>query len=829
MDCPTQEENWTDSKQSNERGGRTHMTRSRRPLCGHRDDDHPLYVPRVDPSYVPRARAKVDMALKNLAQVLNALPSPVDGAIADLTARDIAALLSRAPLERRKQALRAIGIPVAPRSVGQALCRDVLARLERAHLHDVMHCATILAWSARRDLFDSATRCRPDGDRPDTIAQWSAATLRFALWTGVLASPADARVLAWAATQPWFLPRTLSEAYGVEVAAAARAVVEATPDFSVDESEEDVTGQSIDQPRVGEAADELNLRGTNVDAATKAPSEGQDGVRASVVVAAERLDELRAERAILEEALTFARTAAHRLVRTLDEGELPTTADIDAITALSDNLRHLAAALSLESPTEPNVSAIDAALVALQQQASQSLVRARIKALRTLDGGPALAEPLAALRSLVDDTLPRLADEDIANIVTGLTALANLVDLIATDGPTRADPQQLMDLQARCASILPPQLALLPIAALTSQLSWTLASAEITENTACDETNSTSLSDAASPALNSTAAMSEQRGVDETSCWASADQRCPQDSPRSRVEPHDGAAPSAETSSYPSSTPSVMPAFVGATAVVPEPPSPDSNINVVATVGDLIVARRFGLAATLAERAGMGESRPTMLRLSALADAVRGETGPCATRLRLELPTLDADLLAADTAALRLAVPALIRVALITGEHSAGALLTTLSARLERNLATISQQVGRRALQGLLIGNPLRTVLADVGELTTQVDQARTAAGEWLKRPRRLRFKRATDIANEWLAADGMIGSLLGSAAADDRSRRAEVTAQMLRLSDHSGISKEIDRLDAKHKGNSGKPLQGAGRQTWSISPPTRCTKSPNG
>jgi hypothetical protein len=54
---------------------------------------------------------------------------------------------------------------------------------------------------------------------------------------------------------------------------------------------------------------------------------------------------------------------------------------------------------------------------------------------------------------------------------------------------------------------------------------------------------------------------------------------------------------------------------------------------------------------------------------------------------------------------------------------------------------------------------------------------------------------------------------LLSAAADDDRSRRAEVTAGVLRLSSHGVIDKEIDRLDAKYKGNSGKPIQGAGRQ----------------
>ena len=137
------------------------MTRSRRSLCGHRDDD-PVYVTWIDPDYEPQDRAKVDAALAHLAEVLNTLPGPVDGAVADLTTRDIATLLSRAPLDRRKHALSAIGIPVAPRTVGQALCADVRARLERAHLHDVIHSATILTRSVRLDLLDFATGHRQD-------------------------------------------------------------------------------------------------------------------------------------------------------------------------------------------------------------------------------------------------------------------------------------------------------------------------------------------------------------------------------------------------------------------------------------------------------------------------------------------------------------------------------------------------------------------------------------------------------------------------------------------------------------------------------------------
>jgi hypothetical protein len=803
------------------------MTRSRRSLCGHSDDD-PLYVTPIDPGYEPQDRARVDAALAHLAQVLNALPGPVDGAVADLTARDIATLLARAPLDRRKHALSALGIPVAPRSVGQALCSDVRARLERAHLHDVIHCGAVLTQSVRRDLFDSAhNRRNADSDAPDLTVTWTEATLRFALWTGVRASPADARLLAWAATQPWFRPRTLSEAHAREVLAAARAVVEATPDFGADGTEQHVTGPAAIAPAAGHApADTATAGGAPSAGEAATVLSGREGdVHLPRTTGADRLDDLRAERTNLEAVLTSARAAARRLLEAADAGCLPTKADINAVVALRENLQHLAAALPLEGATAPSVTAIDSALAALEEQASRSSARARLEALRTLDGGPVLAAPLAALRSLVDDTVARFADPGVAGTVAALTALADLIDLIATGGPAHADPQRLADLQERCGPALPPpQLALLPVAALTGQLSWGSAATQTTGTAGGHDTNQITTVDAAQSAPMLQARLPDQRAPGQ----GPADQPPLTDSARSDAEMADAAAhtaaipdvaappgssaPAAAPPSRPVPAPPATPGPAGSPPATLETQSAASDGSVTAVVSDLIMNRRFGMAAELAERAGIAEPRPAMLRLSALADAVRGETGPCASRLRLELPTLDADLLAADTPALRLAVPALIRVALVTGEYAAGALLTALAGRLERHLAAIAEQVGRRALQGVLTGNPLRTVLADVGELTAQVDQAAVAARERL-RPGTLRFKRATDIAKEWLAAEGILGSLLTAAADDDRSRRAEVTAQVLRLSGHGIISKEIDRLDAKYKGTSGRPIQGAGRQ----------------
>jgi len=782
------------------------MTRSRRSLCGHSDED-PLYETWMGRTYEPPNREKAEEALAHLAVVLNSLPGPVDGAVAELTSRDIAALLSRVPLDERRRALRAIGIQVEPRSVGQTLCGNVLARLERAHLHDVMHCADHMARSVRRELFEAAIGRRDgDADRPELTGRWSEAALRYALWTSVLASPPGARVLAWASSHSWFLPRTLSDAQGEEAIAAARAVAEATPDFIADTRYADaraaVTYQDAGHP-TAVGPDDAAAAGVQLPS----DEDQQMPMPMPATASAGQLDELRAQRASLDGFLSSARSAARRVVEALDAGELAAEADIDAIAALRAALHSIADALDLSAAAEPSVVAVDAALSVLEQQASQSEVATRLEMLRSLIGEPRLAGPLAALRHLVDETLGRFPGPGVADTVDGLVALADLVDLVCADGPANADPQRLMDLNQRCAAVLPPpQLALVPVAALVGQLRWANAGEPGTVDAGPEQ-----------------ATIPQQaRGPDALIPPLEVAPTSP-DSARSENDSPDAATHASQATAAPTRSTGASPLTQdpsGTTAATPvattppasEPLQPGAAPDAVAIVSELVRSRRFGLAALLAEQAGMAEPMPTVLRLSALADSVRGETGSCAALLRQELPDVDADLLVADTIALRLAVPALIRVALVTGEHSAGALLTTLKDRLEPNLVVIAEQIGRRALLGLLIGNPLRTVLADVSELSAQIELASTAARERL-RPHTMRFKRATDIAAGWLADNGILGALLTAAANDDRSRRAEVTTQLLHLSAPGAISKEIDRLDTRFKGPSGKPIQGAGRQ----------------
>src|SRR5215470_4580181 len=100
------------------------MRRSSRATCGHGDND-PMYLVWPPKGEQPSDPA-VDVALQHLASVLNALPGPLEDAIAEVAPHDIGRLLSRAPLEGRTHALLALGLPrMTPRVVGPALSRDV--------------------------------------------------------------------------------------------------------------------------------------------------------------------------------------------------------------------------------------------------------------------------------------------------------------------------------------------------------------------------------------------------------------------------------------------------------------------------------------------------------------------------------------------------------------------------------------------------------------------------------------------------------------------------------------------------------------------------------
>ncbi|MEV5342105.1 hypothetical protein AB0K93_27030 [Streptomyces sp. NPDC052676] len=231
-------------------------------------------------------------------------------------------------------------------------------------------------------------------------------------------------------------------------------------------------------------------------------------------------------------------------------------------------------------------------------------------------------------------------------------------------------------------------------------------------------------------------------------------------------------------------------------------------------LAQLIVERRFGLAHHVAKAAGRPEPQVAALHLAGAAALLTSGDSRSAR--------LTADLLQryggghagrdAEGSDLLL-LPALLRTALITGDHMAGAQLKALVPRLPDRLGEAATAVADRALSGaLMVASPLR-VIADVSETEARLRELREQCRALLTPPR-LRFARATEIAKRWLAPDdGMLGSLLTTVVGDHRDAAAQVREQAERLAKLNELNNEIDRIDRKLRSSSGKPLQGSGRQ----------------
>jgi hypothetical protein len=154
-------------------------------------------------------------------------------------------------------------------------------------------------------------------------------------------------------------------------------------------------------------------------------------------------------------------------------------------------------------------------------------------------------------------------------------------------------------------------------------------------------------------------------------------------------------------------------------------------------LAQLVADRRFGLAHHLARATGHPEPQVAALRLAAAAALLTSGDSQGA-RLTADLLQQYGGYAGHHTEGSELLVlPALLRTALITGDHSAGAQLKALAPRLPDRLAEAATTVADRALSGaLLIASPL---VADVSETEVRLRELREQSRALLV-PQRLRF-----------------------------------------------------------------------------------------
>ncbi|WP_051966072.1 hypothetical protein [Kitasatospora mediocidica] len=263
-------------------------------------------------------------------------------------------------------------------------------------------------------------------------------------------------------------------------------------------------------------------------------------------------------------------------------------------------------------------------------------------------------------------------------------------------------------------------------------------------------------------------------------------------------------------------------------AVAPTAPAPpDADAEVSTAITRLVAERRFGLAFHLARAAGRPEPEQASLRLAAAGAALRPGTvgGPQAfVKVLQHCEILGAKAL--ENSEL-LALPALLRASLSTGEYAAGAQLKALAARLPDGLATLAIAVADPTLSSALALTKPLSGTADVSESERWLGDV-VQQGRDLLKPPRLRFNRATTIAKRWLAPDGLLGSVLHALVEDApeaESMAREIVDQLSRLTD---IQSEIDRMDRGLRASSNRALQGSGRQdlVHLVERTTDCAKS---
>jgi len=862
------------------------MARTR---SGCRDDVYASYIVRP---LIRDTSDELRAALEQLAEALNTVDRPIGEVVDELTTRDVLSALSTLPIRARQHALEPLGIHLAPKTLSQGLCRDVVGRLQRAEEPTARHATFHLTDGALSgSLRDAAVRSMATAGGPDEgsanqldhelESRWPPALLRLALWSATAQDETTARVWAWAVKRPWFVHGAIDTSTAAKIRTAAEQVIaHSVPRDAVledrDDTPDDQPAAPSGSPSQPAAApdDSRDLPDSRTSpksmpvalANAVRPADPQTSPTRAPDAPADAEGALHAAR----ECFALAVVSADNILADLRAGRGPAADDVFAVRAAQSSYSHVCSAAleagRAESDERPTLDEIAQILVARAARDADAPLRQSIAAaVGITSDAPGISEHVSQLRTL---TAALLAAHDWTDAQRALAlAIAALVDLVRNP---QAGPETQLELQARVSGAVASLPALAVLSMLAGQLTLEAPSSRTAPPTGQEsqppaEQELTAIAAAPPHASPAVAPAQQTPAADVTKDTAdvsvpteasepaqtTAEPAPPQPdlqpahgasvAAADRVAPVPGEAAGTATPAAPREPePATTTAHISSVPTQPgsrpasAPAAPRSSTERSAEENDtrqssterrvptpavvqravtaLLSTCRYGMASHLAAQAEWDDTRIRTFRMAGLAQAVRSDTGPCGAMLRQELADLDSNQVAEDNVSLLIAVSSLVRVALVTGEPAAGALLGELSSRLDPHLATIADEIGRRALRGVLNATPALNVLADVSDAERDLRLIIEHAGA-ARRPRTLRFKRCSDIAKRWLDSNGVLGRLLDIVVSNDAERLIEVQTEVQHLSDPSVRDRQIDELDASFRGSSGKPIEGSGRQ----------------
>ncbi|MEU3903845.1 hypothetical protein AB0F20_08490 [Streptomyces goshikiensis] len=787
-------------------------------------------------------------ALQELASALNALRDPVAVAVNELTADMVELAFNSLPPTSRQGLLGNLGIRIAaPRRAGRALCQDVLSRMRRDARQRKCRCGiSDLTTTVMNQIGEYVFAQDGNGKAvSDPASRWGAALIRTTVFACCNASVFHAHVLAWAADRDWFTEMADEEqAAGVAaVADAARSVRAVYPDL-------ELLRKGFEQSSTGDSESAV-LGVSKSDVPSELPAGTSDEAGDAQASGTEGLDPEAACREV-QLALAAARQAAESATGAVADGRPPHEEDLAALGTLGAAFDSADAVFRAVGITGIPRRLEDMARAAREHRTTRERDREARKALRELLGVAALPDssPAALAAETVRAETGRLLDaaaweQPQRQEAAALTELARLL----RKGRQAYEAAEILALQDRVVQVL-PGCAMAVLVADHLVLARPEAAAELPETQeqptagttegAAGAADEPPAADTRADPVEPLAEQTDERPVKASGDRASEGRRplalhAPQ-APVAKPEADPAGSDDKPTAPAAAHEPTVLDAAPEATPVpaapaphdgealpaeptwqAPAAPAATTEVNADAAATDsvlthLVVERRFGLAHHMAFAAGHPEPQVVALHLAGAAGLLTPGDSQGA-RLTADLLQQYGGHAGRDAEGSELVLlPALLRMALITGDHMAGAQLKALAPRLPERLGEAATAVADRALSGaLLTASPL-AVSADISGAEARLRELLEQCRIHLLPPR-LRFARATDIAKQWLANDGLLGCMLRTVAADDRDGVARVREQAERLSKLPDINNEIDRMDRKHRSPSGKPLQGSGRK----------------
>ncbi|WP_328953453.1 hypothetical protein [Kitasatospora purpeofusca] len=734
-------------------------------------------------------------------------PKPLVVALARLTEADVEHALNSTPVQWRRNLLSTLRIPVDGARVNRALCRDVLARLQRnPETSRARQAACHLTYPVVHDLALAGFRYTggvpEDTSRPLTH-RWSPALLRLTAWTRLEVSIDDAHLWSWAMLQPWMVDMGIPLKV---VLVAAQRVVELAPDTTRANRDEDQ-----EEP--------LNTSALRSADEAGSPDELEPGTDSAALPDAEQLNRsFRQVADMLQAAVEPVRRTAEAIAQQTRPVDSDLAALLDVATAFD------AAALALAAhgvvPTTSDLASYARETDVAVRRLSSAPLRERLGQMARLRCGPgdaALAQDLETAqeraRAIAETADWSLAHQEDAEAIN---ALLTMVELHAADHhpaeilallPTAVKRRWLAYPAGRYTELLlqpgsedgaeatrqvvpvPSELELeTPVPTLENA---TAAPARRERDfTASAGQGGNASDDVTTPGeATVSAAVREPQPTERLPEMTGQASSVPADAlilrpaePEPEVEPVDasGTAPSARHQS--------MPADSSA-----EDPTPESRTS----LAGLVSAERYGLAASLAAGLGEPSQRIAALQLAACAEAARSASSESVSRIRTLLAGPDLDDLTASRAEAALATSALLRAVLVTGDSEAGASLGRVATGLPPGLVQVADEVAQRALKSLLVHSPPLALARDSAELERALEDAREDCRQGLDQVPSIRFPRGNKIVRHWWDAEkGLVGSLLRHAVDDDRTGLEALSRTVRELRDPTVIQSRLDKMD---------------------------------